>query len=389
MRRKKRDSRISAVKLFFCFAVLIPWRANSQADPIKIALITDESGALELYGLEQEYGLRLGLDYATEGTMEIAGRPVEIVLRDYENDPALVETQARDLIENEGVDILVGAPSSAATETLIALASEYNVILMMGPATDPRLTEELAAPMTFRVCANADQMARAAAIGTMQEDNTFVQIAPDHAFGYAWTAAYERAYLTQGATFAANPIYIPTDTENFGPYWQQAVDSGADRFIITWIGSSTGALFQQALEAGIEPEQIITGFYSNDMTHVFSSLAEIGVVGPIIYHYSLPDNPVNNWLVEQHRTIYNDVPDQFTECGFSTGQALAYALDQTNGSTAPSALIQALETLQWDGPKGHYTMEDHQAVMPIYIVRLISIDDPDQSYYELVNEIIP
>jgi branched-chain amino acid transport system substrate-binding protein len=134
---------------------------------------------------------------------------------------------------------------------------------------------------------------------------------------------------------------------------------------------------------------MITAFNSNDITKAFADEAQIGSIGPIAYHYALPDNTVNDWLVAHHKAVYNDVPDLFAECGFAAGQALVYGLDKSEGSTRPEDLIPALEGLTWDGPKGTYSIrpEDHQALMPMYVVRLVNLDDPDQKYYELLAEV--
>jgi branched-chain amino acid transport system substrate-binding protein len=121
----------------------------------------------------------------------------------------------------------------------------------------------------------------------------------------------------------------------------------------------------------------------------FSDPSQIGSTGLIVYHYTLPKTEINDWLVEQHKAAYNDVPDLFTECGFATAQALAAGVAATEGSTVPDDLIPALEGLTWEGPKGTYTMraEDHQALMPMYVVKLVNLDSPDQAYYELVAEV--
>jgi branched-chain amino acid transport system substrate-binding protein len=134
---------------------------------------------------------------------------------------------------------------------------------------------------------------------------------------------------------------------------------------------------------------IITGFNSNDIVKAFSDPSQIGSTGLIVYHYTLPKTAINDWLVEQHKAAYNDVPDLFTECGFATAQALAAGITTTAGSTVPDDLIPALEGLTWEGPKGTYTMraEDHQALMPMYVVKLVNLDSPDQAYYELVAEV--
>jgi branched-chain amino acid transport system substrate-binding protein len=365
-----------------------------DAEPLKIGLITDLSAVLQLYGIELENGLTLGLDYATDGEMTVAGRPIEIIIRDYANDAELAATQARELIEVEGVEILVGAPSSGVTQGLVSIAADYGVVLMAGPAADPRITGEFFQDTTFRACRNSYH--DALDIATWATDNVgneYVQLAPDYAFGYGSVAAFEYGFLRKGAEFVADPIFAPTDTTNFVPFLQKVIDSGADGVIITWAGASSISLFQQATELGlgVDPDKptIITGYNSNDIVLAFADESQIGNIGLIVYHYTLPDTEINDWLTEQHIERYDDVPDLFTECGFATGQAIVAGVEKAEGSTFPDDLIPALEGLEWEGPKGTYYMrpEDHQALMPMYVVELDNLDDPDQMFYNLIAEV--
>lgn len=375
--------------------VLVP-AGNTQAqdgETLKIGLITDLTGVLQLYGVELENGLTLGIEYATDGTFEVAGRPIEIVVRDYAGDAELAATQARELIEVEGVEILVGAPSSGVTQGLVSIAADYGVILMAGPAADPRLTGEFFEETTFRACRNSWHDSFDVAAWAMENvGENYIQLAPDYAFGYGSVAAFAYAFVQNGATFVEDPIYAPVDTTNFVPFLQKAIDSGADGLIITWAGDSAIMLFQQAAELGLlqadSKPVIITGFNSNDIVKAASDPSQIGSTGLIVYHYTAPQTEVNDWMVMRHKEEYNDVPDLFTECGFATGQALVAGVELAEGSTFAEDLVPALEGLQWEGPKGTYTMraEDHQALMPMYIVQLANLDDPDQAYYNIVAE---
>lgn len=385
---------LMALLLVLALAVgMVPAHAQ-EGEPLKIGLLTDLSAVLQLYGVELQNGLTLGLEYATDGTMTVAGRPIEVIVRDYANDAELAATQARELIEVEGVEILVGAPSSGVTQGLVDIAAEYGVILLAGPAADPRITGEFFKPTTFRACRNSYQDAFDIASWAVENVGTrYIQLAPDYAFGYGSAAAFDYAFTLRGAEFVAPTIFAPTDTTEFTPYLQQVIDSGADGVIITWAGASAINLFQQATELGlgVDPNKpaIITGFNSNDIVKAFADESQIGNIGLIVYHYTAPKTEINDWLVQRHKEVYNDVPDLFTECGFATAQALVYGVEKAGGSTLPEDLIPALEGLTWEGPKGTYTMrpEDHQALMPMYVVRLVNLDDPDQAYYELIAEV--
>ncbi|WP_213030704.1 hypothetical protein, partial [Acinetobacter baumannii] len=50
--------------------------ASAQADDLKIALLYGKTGPLEAYATPTETGIRLGLEYATKGTMTLDGRKI-------------------------------------------------------------------------------------------------------------------------------------------------------------------------------------------------------------------------------------------------------------------------------------------------------------------------
>lgn len=369
-----------------------PVQAQDDGEPLKIGLMTDLTGALQIYGVELNNGFMLGLEYATDGTMEIAGRPIEVIVRDYANDPDLAATQARELLEVEGVEVLAGAPSSLVTAGLVSIAAEYDVVLMAGPAAAKNLTTDLFEPTTFRACRNSWHDAKVLAPYWAESvGDTFIQLAADYAFGREEAEAFEYYLMQEGVQPASETIYAPADTTDFTPYLQQILDSGADGVIYIWAGATTIPLVQQIQEMGVTDAMPALAFFnSNELQLAFADATIIPSDGFIVYHYTLPDTEVNDWMVERHQEEYNDVPDLFTECGFANAQALVLGLEAAEGSTFTEDLIPALENIgSWEGPKGTYTMraEDHSALMPMYAVRITNLDDPEFRFYELLAEI--
>ncbi len=395
-------------KLSLLFAVVILVLGSSlvaaQDTPIKVGLLTDESGALAIYGVELENGFKLGLLYAAGidptqydsldaalADVKIDGRPVEVLVRDNGSDPDTAASQARELIEQEGVEVLVGAPSSGVTVGLQQVAADYNVILFAAPGASPAITGANFNVNTFRVCRNTYQDFRAMA--TYAKGNlgaNFIILAADYDFGHSSAAAAEAVYSAAGINFVQDTIYAPLDTTDFTPYIQQVLNSGADVLLPIWAGDTSVALYQQLDELGVRDKMTVLGaFNSNDIVAASATPTNIGDISWIIYHYTLPNNAINDWLVEKHKAVYNDVPDLFTECSFATAEALVNALTATGGDTLPDAMIPALEGMQFDGPKGTYIIRpgDHQALVPMYIVQLDNITDPDFKFYKLLEEV--
>ncbi len=390
-------------------ALLASGAAAQDGEPLKIGLLVDQSGALTIYGIELENGFKMGLLYAAGidpldydsldaalADVVIAGRPVEVIVRDNASNADLAASQARELIEQEGVEILVGAPSSGVMTGVQQVALDSDVILFAAPAASPAITGPNFNVNTFRVCRNTFQDFLAFAPYATEELGTnFVILAIDNDFGRS-SAAAAGVLASAGITFVSDPIYAPLETTDFTPYLQQVLNSGADAVLPIWAGDGSVTLFQQIEELGVQSQMaVVAAFNSNDIVAV-SDPSTIGNISWIVYHYSFPDNPINDWLIERHRAVYNDVPDLFTECSFATAQALVIAVEATEGDTLPDALIPALEGLIFEGPKGLYAIRpsDHQALVPMYIARLANLDDPDQKFYDLLavvpaEQIIP
>jgi len=191
-------------------------------EELVIGLMTDKSGALAIYGPSQTQGFYLGLEYATEGTMEVAGRPIRVVEMDNSSDPDTAVTQARELIEAEGADILIGNISSSAALATIPVAEENDIIYIAEPAAAPAITAENFSPNTFRTSRTSVQDALVMGSGLLGMGESFVQIAPDNAFGIGSACAFYAIVSGGGGQFTTNDtaegcgtVYAPIETTDF------------------------------------------------------------------------------------------------------------------------------------------------------------------------------
>ena len=129
--------------------------AEATGDPLRIGVMSDLSGGLVLFGQEMVNGLELGFQYATDGTMAAGGRPIELIILDDTSDVETGAAAARELIEAEGVEILVGNTSSAVALQVQQIADENGVVYFAAPAAAPDITGANWNEHTFRVCRNA------------------------------------------------------------------------------------------------------------------------------------------------------------------------------------------------------------------------------------------
>jgi len=367
--------------------------------PLKIGLLTDNSGPLAIYGPMLERGFELGLEYATGGTLEVAGRPIQVIIKDTASDPEKAVSLARELIEAEGVHLLVGAPSSGATMAVQQVAMENKIILIAEPAAATDITGKNFNPYTFRTSRTNYQDAIVMGQGLLGLGKTFVQIAPDYAFGWGSACGFYAVVKAGGGTFPVNDtpqgcgtIFIPFDTTDFTPYLQQVLDSKAEVLIITWAGAGFVPLFKQMQELGVFDEMIVGTGIGDNQTLAAGYADAIGSTGIVVYHYTLPKNPVNDWLVQHHKEKYGTPPDLFTAGGMAAAIMAVEGLKRTNGDASADALIKVYEdNFSFDGPNGKYIIRpyDHVCLYPLFYVRLTNVTDPEFKFVELIREFAP
>jgi branched-chain amino acid transport system substrate-binding protein len=94
------------------------------ADDLKIGLIHGKTGPLEAYAKQTETGLRMGLEYATKGTMMLDGRKIVIITKDDQSKPDLSKAALAEAYQDDKVDIAIGTTSSAAALADLPVAEE-------------------------------------------------------------------------------------------------------------------------------------------------------------------------------------------------------------------------------------------------------------------------
>jgi branched-chain amino acid transport system substrate-binding protein len=353
---------------------------RSGPQPVKIGVLTTKTGSMDYYGTMQVRGLELGIEYATKGSWQVSDRAIELLIEDDAGDPATAGRKARELIEQQAVDILQGCCSSAATIVVAGIAEEYRRVLLVDPAAADSITGESFNRYVFRTAASVWQDAAAGGHYAVEHlGKTFCFLAPDYVFGRQSSAAWRKVIEEHGGRTLSD-VLVPPDTTDFRPFLREILATGADVLVQSWSGAGYGPLFSQMRELGVSDKMNITGGLGEREARHAMGLDAVGMVGICKYSYILPSNPINDWLTEKHIAKHGEPPDLFTGSGFAAGVALVEALKRTQGNPSAEAMIPVMEGMSFEGPKGTYTFrkEDHQALQPMYVVEMVP--DPEQPW---------
>lgn len=122
---------VALAALAACAAAAPAW---AQSGEIRIAHIYSKTGALEAYGKQTQTGFMMGLNYATEGTMTVAGKKLVVIEKDDQGKPDLGKSLLAAAYSDDKAALAVGPTASGVALAMLPVAEEYKKILLVEPA---------------------------------------------------------------------------------------------------------------------------------------------------------------------------------------------------------------------------------------------------------------
>jgi branched-chain amino acid transport system substrate-binding protein len=369
----RRAALAAALSLGLAAMVAAPTALAQNKGEVKIALLTGKTGPLEAYAKQTIVGFNLGLEYATGGTMMVAGKKIVVIEKDDQGKPDVGKAALAAAYADDKVDLAVGTTGSPVALAMLPVAEEYKKILIVEPAVADSITGDKWNQYIFRTGRNSSQDAAANAAALDQPGNVVATLANDNAFGRDGVKA-AKEFIKKAKI--VHEEYLPVGTTDFTAGLQRIVDKLKDQpgrkyISVGWSGAPTPFSKIADLELkkryGIE---LATG--GNILPAMVAYKQFEGMEGALYYYFGIPKNPVNEWLVANHYSKFRSPPDFFTAGGFSAAMAVVTALKKTNGDTNTNKLIAAMEGMSFDTPKGKMTFrkEDHQAMQDMYHFRI-------------------
>ncbi len=340
----------------------------AQSKEIKIAHIYSKTGPLEAYGKQTATGFLMGLDYATQGTMMVAGKKLVVIEKDDQGKPDLGKSLLAAAYGDDKVDLAVGPTSSGVALAMLPVAEEYKKILLVEPAVADSITGEKWNKYIFRTGRNSSQDAISNAVALDKSGVTIATLAQDYAFGRDGVKAFRESIKTAKIV---HEEYLPTTTTDFTAGAQRLIDKlkdipGRKVIWIIWAGGGGNPFKIADMDLKRYGIEIATG--GNILPAMVAYKQFPGMEGAAYYYFGMPKNAVNDAMVARHYKEFKSPPDFFTAGGFSAAMALVTALNKSKGDATANTLIKTMEGMSFDTPKGKMTFraEDHQAMQSMY-----------------------
>ena len=300
-------------------AASLGFATAAQAE-ITVGFITSQSGPGSSIGVLYDRGMKAAVEYASQ----VGAEKIKLIQLDDGSDPSAATRNARKLVEENKVDLLIGTSTAASTSAMVPIANELKVpMIAISPisvaANDAgdRWAIVMPQPPTLMVKVVVDRMKRD---GVKQ----FAYIGFSDAWGDLVYNGAQKPAEADGLKILTNERYARTDTSVTGQVLKMM--AAKPDAVLLGGAATQGALPALALtERGYKgPLYGTPALLNADFIRVGGKSVEGVLVsaGPVIVAEQLPDTHFSKKISMDFRAAYQKANGQPTSDGFS-----AYSFD--------------------------------------------------------------
>jgi len=314
--------------------------------PIKIGMHDPLTGTYAAEGDSEARGARMALaEVNAKGG--ILGRQVELVIEDEGANAGIAAQKAHKLIEQDKVDFLMGAVSSATALSVTQVAHDKGVLYMVtGGHTDP-VTGTGCHWTTFRICTTTYMLAAGLASTLYKKfGGKWYFITPDYAFGHTLQGSYAKLLTAMGGKVLGNSL-SPLGTTDYSSYLIKAQQSKPDVLVLLVDGQDLVNCMKQAAQFGLTKKFPIGGGLSE--LEVLRALPKEAKLGwwTLEWYWNQPNTPhVKEWVAAYQKANPDGTwPSARTWFGYAGLHSIAMGANAAKSKEAVK-VAKALEGLE-------------------------------------------
>jgi branched-chain amino acid transport system substrate-binding protein len=340
---------------------------------VKIGLILPMTGGQASTGKQIENAVKL---YMQQHGDSVAGKKIQIILKDDAAVPDNTKRLAQELIVNDKVNFIAGFGVTPAALAAAPLASQAKIPEVVMAAGTSIITER--SPYIVRTSFTLAQSSTI--IGDWAVKNGIRKVATltsDYAPGND-ALSFFKEHFTAGGGQIVEEVKVPLANPDFAPFLQRMKDAKPDAMFVFVPAGQGGTFMKQYAERGLDkagikvigPGDVMDDDLLNEMGD-----AAVGAVTAHIYS-AAHSSKLNKEFVAAYKKAFNNRPG-FMAVGGYDGMHLIYeALNKTGGKTDGEALIEAVKGLKWESPRGPISIDpdSRDIVQNVYIRKVEKVD---------------
>lgn len=328
--------------------------AAADTGPIKIGLILPMTGQQATTGRQIDAAVKL---YLAQNGNTIAGRKVEVIVKDDATVPDTTRRLAQELVVQEKVVALAGFGITPAAMATAPIATQSKTPMVVMAAATSAITE--ASPFVVRTSFTLPQASVAIAEWANKNGiKKVVTLVSDYAPGIDAEKYFaDRIVLNSGTVL--EKLRTPLRSPDFAPVLQKVRDAKPDALFV-FLPSGQGAAFmKQFAERGLDKAGIRligTGDITDD--DQLNDMGDVALGVVTAHHYAAAHkSAVNQKFVEAFKKANNGMRPNFMAVGGYDGmRVIMEALKATKGEGGEK-LLAAMKGQIFESPRGQVLID--------------------------------
>ena len=322
----------------------------AQDNTFKIGLILPMTGQQASTGRQIEAAAKL---WMAQNGETIAGKKVQLILKDDGSVPANTRRIAQELVVNDKVNVLAGMGITPSALAVAPIATQSKTPLVVMAAATSAITE--ASPYVVRTSFTLPQAAVAMADWAPRNGiKNVVTLVSDYGPGLDAEKFFKDRLLFNGGKIVES-LRVPLANPDFAPFLQKVRDAKPDALFVFVPSGAGAAVMKQFLERGMDKagiKLIGTGDVTDDDQLNDMGDGALGVVTS--HHYSAyHPSATNKKFVEAFGKANKGMRPNFMAVGGYDGMRVIYeALKKTGGKGDGDALLAAMKGQIFESPRG-------------------------------------
>jgi branched-chain amino acid transport system substrate-binding protein len=338
------------VKSVALSALLAICGVSHSAEPFKIGMILPMTGPFASTGIQIVAAAKL---YMAQNGDTVAGRKVELIVKDDTSAPDVTKRLAQELVVNEKVSVLAGFGLTPLALAAAPIATQSKTPEIVMAAATSSITQ--ASPYIIRTSFTLPQAA--VAMGDWAAKNGIkkaVTLVSDFAPGIDAEKYFKDRMLFNGGQVLES-IRVPMRNPDFAPFLQKVRDLKPDALYVFVPSGAGTALMKQFTERGLDKSGIKligTGDVTDD--DLLNSIGDVALGAVTTHHYSASHkSALNQKFVAAFEKANNNLRPNFMAVGGYDGMRVIYeALKATKGNANGDQLLAAMKGQIFESPRG-------------------------------------
>ncbi|GGD23286.1 ABC transporter substrate-binding protein [Aureimonas glaciei] len=361
---------IRTVALGLLAATILSGGAEAADGKLKIGLMFTLSGPAAVLGEQGRDGFLLAVETMNQ---KLGGLDTELVVIDDEQKPDVAANKARQLVESDKVDFVVGPIFSNILQAIAKPVTDSGAFLISPNAGTSNFAGADCNKNLFVSSYQNDQVHEV--LGKVAQDKGYARmflLAPNYQAGKDSLAGFKHSYKGE----VVGEIFTPLGQLDFSAELAQIAAVQPDAVFAFEPGGMGVNLVKQYRQAGLESIPFFSAFTVDETTLPGQKDAALGFFGGANWAPDM-DNPQSKAFVAAYEAKYDKVPGTYAMQAYDAAQMIDAAVKAAGGKLEDKDAIRAgLKAADFPSLRGNFKIgNNHYPIQDFYLVKAAKRED--------------